>query len=72
MLSSYRILDLTNEKGFLCGKALGDFGADIFVESFTTGTLEKRGLGYEDLKKINPRLIMHRTYGYGHTGSMYR
>ena len=29
MLSSYRILDLTNEKGFLCGKALGDFGADV-------------------------------------------
>ncbi len=44
--------------------------ADVFVESFTTGTLEKRGLGYEDLKKINPRLIMHRTCGYGHTGSM--
>jgi benzylsuccinate CoA-transferase BbsF subunit len=44
--------------------------ADVFVESFTTGTLEKRGLGYEDLKKINPRLIMHRSCGYGHTGSM--
>jgi benzylsuccinate CoA-transferase BbsF subunit len=44
--------------------------ADVLVESFTTGTLEKRGLGYEDLKKINPRLIMHRTCGYGHTGSM--
>jgi benzylsuccinate CoA-transferase BbsE subunit len=29
MLSCYRILDLTNEKGFLCGKALGDFGADV-------------------------------------------
>jgi crotonobetainyl-CoA:carnitine CoA-transferase CaiB-like acyl-CoA transferase len=29
MLSCYRVLDLTNEKGFLCGRALGDFGADI-------------------------------------------
>ena len=29
MLSCYRILDLTNEKGFLCGKALADFGADV-------------------------------------------
>ena len=29
MLSCYRVLDLTNEKGFLCGKALGDFGADV-------------------------------------------
>jgi benzylsuccinate CoA-transferase BbsF subunit len=44
--------------------------ADVLVESFTTGTLEKRGLDYEELKKINPRLIMHRTCGYGHTGSM--
>src|SRR4030042_1761436 len=44
--------------------------ADVLVESFTTGTLERKGLGYEDLKKINPRLIMHRTCGYGHTGSM--
>ncbi|UCD09794.1 MAG: CoA transferase [Dehalococcoidales bacterium] len=29
MLSPYRILDLTDEKGFLCGKMLGDLGADI-------------------------------------------
>lgn len=29
MLSPYRILDLTNERGFLCGKLLGDLGADI-------------------------------------------
>ena len=44
--------------------------ADVLVESFTTGTLERRGLGYEELKKVNPRLIMHRTCGYGHTGPM--
>jgi benzylsuccinate CoA-transferase BbsF subunit len=44
--------------------------ADVLVESFTTGTLERMGLGYDELKKINPRLIMHRTAGYGHTGSM--
>jgi len=29
MLNCYRILDLTNEKGFLCGKALGDLGANV-------------------------------------------
>jgi crotonobetainyl-CoA:carnitine CoA-transferase CaiB-like acyl-CoA transferase len=29
MLSCYRVLDLTDEKGFLCGKALGDLGADV-------------------------------------------
>ena len=44
--------------------------ADVLVESFTVGTLEKRGLGWDDLHQINPRLIMQRTNGYGHTGSM--
>jgi len=29
MLSCYRVLDLTDEKGFLCGKVLGDLGADV-------------------------------------------
>ena len=29
MLSPYRVLDLTNENGFLCGKILADLGADV-------------------------------------------
>ena len=29
MLSPYRILDLTNERGLICGKVLGDLGADV-------------------------------------------
>ncbi len=29
MLSPYRVLDLTDEKGLLCGKLLGDLGADV-------------------------------------------
>src|SRR3972149_234795 len=29
MLSSFRVLDLTDDKGFLCGKILGDLGADV-------------------------------------------
>jgi benzylsuccinate CoA-transferase BbsE subunit len=29
MLSCYRVLDLTDEKGFLCGRVLGDLGADV-------------------------------------------
>ncbi len=42
--------------------------ADFLVENFRPGTLEKWGLGYEDLKQVNPRLIMVRVSGYGQTG----
>ena len=41
---------------------------DIVVENFRPGTLEKWGLGYEDLRKLNPKLIMTRISGYGQTG----
>ncbi len=42
--------------------------ADILIENFKPGTLEKWNLSYEDLKEINPRLIMVRISGYGQTG----
>lgn len=36
MLSPYRVLDLTNERGMLCGQILGDLGADmLMIEPFT-------------------------------------
>ncbi len=41
---------------------------DIVVENFRPGTLEKWGLGYEDLRKLNPGIIMTRISGYGQTG----
>ncbi|MDM5358411.1 CaiB/BaiF CoA-transferase family protein [Peribacillus sp. ACCC06369] len=41
---------------------------DILIENFRPGTMEKWGLGYEDLKAINPRLIMIRVSGYGQDG----
>jgi crotonobetainyl-CoA:carnitine CoA-transferase CaiB-like acyl-CoA transferase len=40
----------------------------VVLENFRPGTLEKWGLGYEDLRKINPRLIMLRVSAYGQTG----
>ena len=43
-------------------------GADLLVENFRPGTLENWGLGYEQLKGVNPRLIMVRISGYGQTG----
>jgi crotonobetainyl-CoA:carnitine CoA-transferase CaiB-like acyl-CoA transferase len=42
--------------------------SDVVCENFQTGTLESWGLGYEDLKAINPRIIMLRITGYGQTG----
>lgn len=41
---------------------------DVLVENFRPGTLEKWGLGWEELKAINPNLIMLRVSGYGQTG----
>jgi CoA:oxalate CoA-transferase len=42
--------------------------ADIVLENYRPGTMEKFGLGYEDLKKINPRIIYAACSGFGHTG----
>lgn len=41
---------------------------DFLLENFRSGTMEKWGLGYEELSKINPRLIMIRVSGFGQTG----
>ena len=41
---------------------------DIVIENFRPGALEKWGGGYEELKKINPNLVMIRVSGYGQTG----
>lgn len=42
--------------------------ADVLIENFRPGTLERWGLGYDDLSAINPRLIMVRVTGYGQDG----
>jgi len=42
--------------------------ADIVIENFRPGALEKWNLGWEQLSSINPRLIMVRLSGYGQTG----
>ena len=42
--------------------------ADVIIENFTPGTMRKLGLGYEDLAKLNPRLVMLSTCNMGQTG----
>lgn len=130
MLTPYRVLDLTDEKGMMCGKLLGDLGADVIkiekpggesarnigpfyhdevdpekslywfamntskrgitldiekaegrkifkklvktadfvVESFPPGYMDKLGLGYSDLEKLNPGIIMVSITPFGQTG----
>jgi benzylsuccinate CoA-transferase BbsE subunit len=130
VLGPYRVLDLADEKGLLCGKILGDLGADVIkiekpggdparnlgpfyhdepdpekslfwfalntskrgitlniesvdgrelfrklvetadfvIETFPPEYLDKLGLGYSDLEKINPRVIMVSITPFGQTG----
>jgi benzylsuccinate CoA-transferase BbsE subunit len=129
-LSGLQVLDLTDLKGALCAKLLGDMGADVIkieppggdlmraigpfldgaphpdrsllfwfyntskrgvtldlhkpagqeifkqlaatadvvVESFAPGTLASRGLGYEELKRMNPQLVFTSISPFGQTG----
>ncbi|MET0337701.1 MAG: CoA transferase [Caulobacter sp.] len=62
-------LDLRGPEGQAIARKLLE-KADVLVENFRPGTLEKWGLGYEDLVKINPGIIISRASGYGQTGPM--
>jgi len=134
ILAPYRVLDLTDDLGFLCGKILGDMGADVIkveppggdpsrnigpfvdgvldpekslywfayntskrgitlnltertgqelfkrlarkadfvIESFPPGTVESWGLGYETLKRENPRILLTSITFFGQTGPYSR
>ncbi len=61
-------LDLTGEAGRRALRELVRSG-DILVESFRPGTLERWGLGPDQLLEANPRLIIVRISGWGQTGS---
>jgi crotonobetainyl-CoA:carnitine CoA-transferase CaiB-like acyl-CoA transferase len=130
MLSPYRVIDLTDERGLMCGKILGDMGADIIkiekpggdparnigpfyhdepdpekslfwfslntskrgitlnietvdgqeilkqliktadfvIESFPPGYLDKLGLGYKEMEKLKPGIIMVSITPFGQNG----
>jgi crotonobetainyl-CoA:carnitine CoA-transferase CaiB-like acyl-CoA transferase len=62
-------LNMKDPRGQEVAKRLA-LEADIIIENYRPGVLEKWGVGYEDLKKINPATIMVRLSGYGQTGPM--
>ncbi|PAB57371.1 CaiB/BaiF CoA transferase family protein [Anaeromicrobium sediminis] len=41
---------------------------DVIVENFRPGTMEKLGLGYDEIRKVNPRIIYAASSGFGHSG----
>jgi formyl-CoA transferase len=60
-------LDLRQPEGRELALALID-QADVLIENFRPGALEKWGMGYEALAARNPRLVMARVSGFGQTG----
>ena len=62
-------LNMKTEQGRQIARELA-LQADIIIENYRPGVLEKWGLGYEALRAINPALIMVRLSGYGQNGPM--
>jgi formyl-CoA transferase len=63
------VLDLKSEAGKADAARL-IAGADIVVENFRPGTLERLGLGYDQCRKTNPRLIWCSITGFGNFGPL--
>lgn len=61
------VLDLKSAQGVeALRRLLRD--ADVVIENYRLGTMEKLGLGYEELRKLNPGLIYAEISGFGRTG----
>lgn len=62
-------IDLRNESGLAVLRELIT-KADVLVENFRPGTMEKMGLGWDAIHKLNPRLVMARISGFGQDGPL--
>ena len=62
-------LNLREEEGLDIVRALAA-DADVMIESFRAGALERMGLGYADIHRINPGIVYCSISGYGRTGPM--
>lgn len=61
-------VDLRSAEGQAIVQSLATEWADVVVENFRPGILEKIGLGYDELSRKNPRLVMTSVSGFGSTG----
>jgi crotonobetainyl-CoA:carnitine CoA-transferase CaiB-like acyl-CoA transferase len=61
------VMDLRQEEDVATFKELAKT-ADVVVEAMRPGGLARRGVGYEDLRKINPKIVFCTISGYGMTG----
>lgn len=62
-------LDLGDAQGAALFKRLVEV-SDVVLENFRPGTMEKWGLGFDELAKVNPRIVMLRVSAYGQTGPL--
>ena len=63
------VLDLTTDRDRALMMQLVEW-ADIFLENFKGGTVERMGLGYDDLRAVNPRIIYASSGSYGSRGPL--
>ncbi|MGE0680380.1 MAG: CaiB/BaiF CoA transferase family protein [Candidatus Binatia bacterium] len=61
------LLNATTPEGLAIAKELIR-KSDVVVDNFATGVMDRLGLGYDELKKIKPDIIVASISGYGHTG----
>ena len=61
------VIDFKNPEGIKIMKRLVE-NSDVVLENYRTGTMEKLGLGYEELKTINKKIIYCSISGFGRTG----
>ena len=64
-------LNFRHEDGLAAAKRLAE-RADVLIQNFRPGTLERRGLGYEDARRLNPALVYCNISGFGGTGPYSR
>jgi len=61
-------LDLRRARGQQLFRRLVSDGADVVIENFRPGRLEQWGLGFDELQRLQPGLVMVRISGFGQTG----